>query len=501
MDNIVVITQNVKLASLSAIRDNLCPGSVLIVSTQFIFENERIIIDNALSAKCEYVDFADLLSDAERQKCDEEAFDVSLRSVGQYYARIKALKNERIVAHIEEQYPCGNRLLVCDDLGIDGAAWEAKGYKPVYCEYYHIVEVSRPKGMIGRFWQRIAGQIGMIRRYYNGDIWQAIFKGKKHLFFGSMNRVGYRMDIEFKKASKWENVKFILAHYSIKLLHFMPANDTVRMTTFHEDSHWGLPDHANFNVKKIQDGYLPPNYTSKYLYYYGRETEFYAWDEIGCHTFQYHHLKYAIMPFRKKLYLPEPRFPKKVQKVLCVASGAGDWTAIKNRSDEDMMIWAFGKVAAKFPDIEFVYRCHPVWIHPQHQGVNSINRAAEYYDWLKLPNLKLSGNIPDANQGGQFVLSYKRSSFEDDLKDVDLVFGEHSVSMLDAGFKNILFASCNVTGHRNFWEDITKLGFPHCESVEEIVELLKKVEAPAFKEEYMRAVKNYNEMTDRDVKD
>ena len=58
-----------------------------------------------------------------------------------------------------------------------------------------------------------------------------------------------------------------------------------------------------------------------------------------------------------------------------------------------------------------------------------------------------------------------------------------------------------MTGHRNFWEDITKLGFPHCESVEEIVELIKKVKAPAFKEEYMRAVKNYNEMTDRDVKD
>ena len=308
MDNIVVITQNVKLTSLSAIRDSLCPGSVLIVSTQFVFENERIIIDNALSVKCEYVDFADLLSDAERQKCDEDAFDVSLRSAGQYYARIKALKNERIVAHIEEQYPCGNRLLVCDDLGIDGAAWEAKGYKPVCCEYYHIEESSHPTGSIRQAWQRIAGQIGLIRKYYNDDIWQAIFKGKKHLFFGSMNRIGYRMDIEFKKASKWENVKFILAHYSIKLFHFMPANDTVRMTTFHEDSHWDLPDHKNFNVKKIQDGYLPPNYTSKYLYYYGREAEFYAWDEIGCHTFQYHHLKYAIMPFRKKLYLPEPRF-------------------------------------------------------------------------------------------------------------------------------------------------------------------------------------------------
>ena len=501
MDNIIVITQNLKLESLSVLKDKLQAGSVLIVSTQFVFENEREIIDRSLGVKCEYVDFADLLSDAERQKCDEEAFDDSFRSVGQYYARIKILKNERIVARIEERYPCDNRLLVCDDLGVDGAVWEAQGYRPICCEYYHLKEYPLPTRKFSRIWQHVIGQFRTISRYYKGDIWQTSFKGKKHLFFGSTNRIGYRLDLEFKKASKWENVKFIAAYYSIKLFHFMPKNETVRMTTFHEDAHWGLPDHKNFNVKKIQDGYLPPNYTSKYLYYYGRGTEFYAWDEIGCHTFQYHHLNYAIMPFRKKLYLPEPRFPKKVKRVLCVASGAGDWTAIKNRSDEDMMLWVFGKVAALFPEIEFVYRCHPVWIHPQHQGVNSIKRAAEYYDWLKLPNLKLSGNIPDANQGGQFVLSYKRSSFEEDLKDVDLVFGEHSVSMLDAGFKNILFASCNVTGHRNFWEDITKLGFPHCERVEDIVEIIKKAETPAFKMEYMQAVKRYNEMTDREIRD
>ena len=205
------------------------------------------------------------------------------------------------------------------------------------------------------------------------------------------------------------------------------------------------------------------------------------------------------MPFRKKLYLPEPKFPSEVKKVLCVASGAGDWTAIKNRSDEDMMLWAFGKVAAMFPEIEFVYRCHPVWVHPQHQGVNSIQRAAEYYDWLKLPNLKLSGNIPNANQNGEFILSYKRSSFEEDLKGVDIVFGEHSVSMLDAGFKNSLFASCNVTGHRNFWEDVTKLGFPHCESIDEIANLLRSLITPEFKASYEQAIKNYNEMTNKEV--
>lgn len=499
MDNIIVITQNVKLPSLSGLKDRLAPGEVLIVSTQYVFENEVETINKALNHECKYLDFADLLSDAERERCDEEAYSETQRGVGQYYARIKELKNERIVAHLQEKYPCQNNLLVCDDLGVDADVWESNGFIKVECEYYHNSEpVVNKAGRLDKLIRLIFGNLKTIERYYKGDIWETCYQGKKHLFFGSTNRIGYRMNLEFKKASKWENVKFIIEYYCIKLLGMMPKNNTVRMTTFHEEAHWRLPDHINFNVKKIQDGYLPPNYSSKYLLFFGKNTEFYAWDEIGCHTFQYHHLKPSIMPFRKKLYLPKPRHPKQVKKILCVASGAGDWTAIKNRSDEDMMLWVFGKVAAMFPEIEFVYRCHPVWVHPQHQGVNSIQRAAEYYDWLNLPNLKLSGNIPNANQGGRFVLSYKRSSFEEDLNGVDIVFGEHSVSMLDAGFKNILFASCNVTGHRNFWEDITKLGFPHCESVEEIANLIKAVPTKEFRNSYERAVKNYNEMTERE---
>ena len=499
MDNIIVITQNLKLPSLASLKDKLMPGEVLVVSTQYVFENEVEIINNTLGRKCQFLDFANLLSDADRQQCDEDAFDEKLRDTAMYYARIKELKNKRIVERLKKDYPCENKLLVCDDLGIDRDVWESEGYVPVSCEYYYEPEHNAATtGKLQRIGKIIASQCKLIKKYYKGDIWQTTYNGQKHLFFGSTNRIGYRMNLEFKKASKWENVKFIVQYYFIRVFGLMPKNKTTRMTTFHEDSHWKLPDHRNFHVKKIQDGYLPPNYTSRYLYYYGTGTEFYAWDEIGCHTFQYHHLNYRIMPFRKKLYLPKANYPTKVKKVLCVASGAGDWTAIKNRSDEDMMLWAFGKIASMFPEIVFVYRCHPVWIHPQHQGVNSIQRAAEYYDWLNLPNLKLSGNIPNANQGGQFVLSYKRSSFEEDLKDVDIVFGEHSVAMIDAGFKGIPFASCNMTGHRDFFEDITKLGFPHCESIDEIANLLRSLTTPEFKASYEQAIKNYNEMTDRE---
>ena len=497
MDNIIVITQNLKLESLTSIKSELVSGDVLIVSTQFVFENEQELIDSVLGVKCKYVCFADLISDTERQKCDEDAFEPIPDNVGTYYAIIKEKKNEVVVRNLLAKYPCKNLLLVCNDLGIDENPWIKAGFRKVKCEYYY--DHSQDKNVSrNRVISLISGLSSKIKQYYKADIWESHKDNQKYLFYGSTNRIGYRIDLEWKKASKWENVKFIMQYLSMRLFGFMPKNRTIRLTTFHEDNHWNLPDHPNFNAKKIQDGYLPPNYTSKYLYYFGPRVEFYTWDVMGQHTFQYHNLNSRVMPIRKKLFLPEAHYPTKLTKVLCAASGTGDWTAIKNRSDDDRLVWAMGKVAAMFPDVEFIYRCHPVWIHPEHSGVNAINRCAEYISWLNLPNYKLSSNIPMANQKGEFVLSFKRSSFEEDLKDVDIVFGEHSVAMIDAGFKGIPFASCNMTGHRDFFEDITKLGFPHCESIEEMASLLRNLTTPEFKASYEQAIKNYNEMTDRE---
>ena len=213
-------------------------------------------------------------------------------------------------------------------------------------------------------------------------------------------------------------------------------------------------------------------------------------------VFRNQNIPVELLPFRKKLYMPEPKFSP-IHSVLCVASGAGDWTAMKNRSDEDMMIMAFVEIAKSYPAIRFVYRCHPTWIHPEHQGVNSINRVAEYFNWLNLPNLVLSGNIPTANLDS-FQLSFSRNSLEEDLKEADIVFGEHSVSMIDAAFLGIPFASVNMTGRRDFFCGMTDMGFPHCESLDEIEDVLNSITDPKFIEKYTEAVKRYNQMTDEE---
>ena len=84
------------------------------------------------------------------------------------------------------------------------------------------------------------------------------------------------------------------------------------------------------------------------------------------------------------------------------------------------------------------------------------------------------------------------------MKGADLVLGEHSVSMIDAGLKGIIFASVNVTGHRSYAKSLGELGFPICTSVDDVVNLIKKVNTDGFKKLYTQAVDNYNKMTDEE---
>ena len=495
MDNIIVITQNLKLESIAKLKPELVGNETLILSTQFIFENEAKLIDELLGTHCCYKNFSDILADSDLDKCDTEAFCSKQKNEGEYYKAIKVLKNQMVSDRVLKSYPCNNRIIVCDDLGLDMDVWKSKGFRFIDCDYYHVERfVTSKKSLFRRGASKLKSVIKSVTRAFTIDIWETSYNGQKYLFFGSLNRIGYRCSCSFKKSSFVEHLKAAF-YLTIKK---WPLNNVIRMSTLHESTTVHLPDIPNLNIKLIQDGYLPPNYSSKYLLFNGEHIEYYTWDVAGQETFKYHHLNSRVMPFRKKLYLPKPVFPNKVKKILCVASGAGDWTAVKNRSDEDKMIYAFGEVAKKFPEIEFVYRCHPVWVHPQHKGVNSIHRAAQYIDYLNLPNFKISCNIPNAIQDGKFILSYKRSSFEDDLKNVDMVFGEHSISMIDAAFKNILFCSCNVTGRRDFFAGITAMGFPHCESIDEISNVLNSINTDAFRASYELAIKNYNEMTDRE---
>lgn len=486
---VILFSSHLKLESLNDFLISVNPEDECIFLTSHkLFPNESRYL-NSIHSKSKFICFADLLTDEDMEMVDISADEKENKHLIEYYEKIKIKKNECVLNKLKNKFDYEEGYIFSDDLGIEEEIWIRNGFKRKEGSYYYKEDKVNTKIS---FFQKIKFILLVIKQLFNSEVYVARNQDQKYVFYGKMNRIAYRLDLDFRRSRK-EQFLIGLEKLYIKLINKNGFRRNIkRLTTFHEYQPIGLDTELNI----IQDGYLSPNYTSLYMKYFKGNVSFLTWDKMGMQTFINQNLPASIIPFRKILLLPKPVFPKKVKKILCVTSGAGDWTAMKNRSDEDSMVLAFAQIAQMYPDIEFIYRCHPVWVVPQHQGVNSINRVADFFDDLGLSNLHLSSNVPSAyTTEGNLVLSYRRSSLEDDLKDVDLVFGEHSISMVDGAFKKIVFASVNMTGRRDFFIGLTDLGFPHCENIEEIKAVIDKLCTNEFKQRYLSAIDNYNNMS------
>lgn len=489
----VVFSQNLIIESIDRIRKYLkgCDRAILLTSHQ-LFDYEIDIISNILRIEVENKAFIDFLSMEELVNCDQEAYKNESKSISIYEDEIKRIKNKHVLENFEKLNKCNTKIILCDDLGIDKSVWQERGYKFIKCKYYYNSDSNTYVGKI----KDVVKRLPCVKQYLDKrskknlpldeEIYVSSWNGKKYIFIGKMSRVAYRIGMRFEK-SPYEAKRINDGFYYDK-------SECTYLTSIHESYRVRVPDENKYEVFQIQDGYLPPIYSCCYKFKPNNH-KYYAWDSIGERVFKYLDLPVSIMPFRKKIYLSVPKFPNKVKTVLIVTSGAGDWTAMKNRSDEDRMVKAFVDVAKVNPDITFIYRCHPVWVHPTHNGVNSIKRVAEYFTRTELSNIKLSSNIPQVDEHN-FTVTYPRSSLEEDLKMADIVFGDHSVSMIDAAIQGTIFASVNVSNRQNLFQSIVELGFPHCENTKDIISFLNEVGNIEFQEKYLEAIKNYNRMTD-----
>lgn len=493
MLNIYLFTSNLKLKSFekfSGLGKNADKN--IFLTTHYLFDNEREYLEK-LFPNCIFRNFADYLTDSEMAECDEKAYEIEKSDYQKYLAIMKEIKNAKVLANLKKEFPEFKGYILSDDLGIDKNVWKQAGFKQLRGEYYYLEIVS-----FSRKIKRLFGKIKLFRDIYfklkggvdsqkAQEVYVSEYNGKKIIFVGKMHRIGYRLNLDFKKSEE-ELEKF---NNGV----FYPKEECQYITTWHEHYRCNVPDDKRYDVRWIQDGYLPPNYSEYGYNFIPSNVQYYAWDVLGEQLFHNKKLPVSLIPYRKKLYMPNPKFPNEVKNVLIVASGSGDWTALKNRSDDDMLVDGFVKIAKKYPNINFVYRCHPTWVHPNNLGVNAINRVAEFFASQNLPNLVLSASMPSTNLEN-FQLSFSRSSLDEDLKNADLVFGEHSISMIDAAFKELPFASVNLTKRRNFYCGITDMGFMYCNSLEDVSNVIGSIAKPELQSEYPKWVKKYNEMTD-----
>jgi hypothetical protein len=197
-----------------------------------------------------------------------------------------------------------------------------------------------------------------------------------------------------------------------------------------------------------------------------------------------------------KLPAIDPATWQPVRRIVYLASGAGDWTALKNRSDEDLALALLIRVAQLRPDLTICYRPHPLWLHPEHQGVDSIHRAVACLSATASPNIMVSQGARADGRGFSLTgnLSAVSSSVEEDIERSDLVLGEHSQTMLVAARRGKVIAGINVSRHPPYFGDYARLGFPLVTTAEELADLVERMSRSdaGFLDGYNEAIKRHN---------
>lgn len=489
--NVFIFSQNLKLYSIEKFKNIGKNKQNIFLTPHYLFPNEKEYLKN-IFGDCIFRSFADYLTDEEMASCDIEAYKCSDSDYAEYLRKIKEFKNNIVLNNISKEFKQYRGYILSNDIGIDIDVWKNAKFEYIKGEYYYPFPKTFKEKMDNLFRKNFHSIYKIFEKpeekVFFDDVYVSEYNNKKIIFLGKMHRIDYRLNLKFVK-SKDEAIKYNKCEFYTK-------DECQYWTTWHEHFKCNVPDEEQYDVRWIQDGYLPSNYTDFSFCFKDKNVQYYAWDIMGTKLFKNKNLPVSLIPERKKIYMPVPEFPEKIKNVLVVASGSGDWTALKNRSDDDLLVYAFSKLAEKYPEINFTYRCHPTWVHPDNVGVNSINRVAQYYDSLNLPNLKLSTNIPANKNVNNFQMTFQRSSLEEDLKNADIVFGEHSISMIDAAFKNIPFASVNLSNRRDFYSDISEMGFLHCESIKDIENIIENLSDSELQKKYLKAVDEYNKMTD-----
>jgi len=504
-DIIVYSLTTSKALILQAIQGEQCQAQhVLCLSPHKAFDTEIEEIQSCTTKQLSFASFYEFISQEEMEFCDADADRVILQKHGTrarrmhaYYAKIKELKNQVILTNIRQTHEVSSGYVLANDLGIAAAVWTQHGFGADYlpsetasdCIMRHIrTFISRTHHALNA----------------NRQIAQAVSDNQTYIFVGNPARIAQYLDPEKVKIEPMPMLQKALLFLLFSASGLLIDNIVVRavrnlmlstiallyrlipkerralpiLSPIHEDSDWFGIGAEKLGVEMIymQDGFLPSYYPSAYLKYRVWATKYFIWDKLSAGIFERHSLLCEIWPCYKGTALArvEERAVE-VRNIVVLTSGSGDWTALKNRSDEDLAFLAFVDVARRLPDVSIIYRPHPLWMHPEHQGVNSIRRLADYASQLGLPNFRVSSGA--LKEGGQFVsdgqMSVKPTTIKEELASADIVFGDHSQALLRAAQTGKLCASVSLARRREFLYDYTKLGFPILRSSDEIVDFIQ----------------------------
>jgi len=457
-DCLLVCNSNLELESLSKLQFD----TILFVSTHYLYKYEKEKVINYFN-KVEFLCFADFFDDNILFGIDEKVRLACLESenyIFNYQEGINYRKCKHVYSSLSKKYTweqCFFNL----GLGISSAFWSKFG-------------TSLDKKSNKKLLKSISSKFN-IKRFRSKKLRAHIFMcdGKAFVFLHEPKRIQFKKEYE-------RNIQVIEYKKLDELLtriKEMSIEDFCLCSTIHLYSiDYSLIGHELY---VFLDGFHPSNYPFSYMGQYKKAIFVYK-DFIGKKWLDKIELKSLESPdFIAKEYLSEKINTKEVKYICLLMNHTGDWSALINRSDTDILIDAFVNIACKFQNFKFIIRLHPTSTHQNHEGKNAFIRVQNLIKFMKLKNLSISDQ-----------------KLEDDLDSYDLFISEYSNTLLDVYKLGKLGIICNLTNRRSFMIDYEECGFPTSDSLEGLQKSIQYVieNTEEAIERQSEAAKNYNNL-------
>ena len=525
--NVIVFSISTSISSVLTVAKKLLDEDeqLLLLTPHLPFENEKYFIESQVSGKFYWRTFEDLLSQDDMISCDQRADELIVNQYGtrdglinRYYEIIKELKNNAIISNLYSQFAVNNCYLLSHDLGIYPKIWRLRGCVDLAS--------AKPTPTLNFYKQLFLAFKNKFAFFGNTRSITALScDSTTYLFLGKYARVSSFLDFQnvcpielnlscyyflavilYLARTKFRAFLEIPLKKSFSALICRISSEPVAfLTSVHSYSDsFALTSHfLNCDFYCMQDGLIPANYSSCLYKYFKNIKSFFVLDSVSQSLFTDQCIPSIIWEGFQKRMLPLPSVNTidSDKIVLYLASGAGDWTALKNRSDEDYGFLAFFDLAKRHPDKRFVFRPHPVWLHPTHQGKNSVQRLFFFHEYEHLPNFQIS--LPTNNAITD--LSYSRyanasQSLNTLIDRSIIVVGDHTDLLISCAQAGKYITSLNLAKRQSFFSGYSKVGLPLQTSIDEISTFITGIySSTSFRKSYSAGLNQYNSALSFDI--
>jgi len=438
--------------------------SIFLLSSHLLFKTERETIRRDLAdVNIEIKSFCDFLNDEEMENCDNEGTSFAEMGGNKYDEEYSCifrnksleLKNELVAKKLEQEISWDTMYLV-PNLGVCREVWQKRGGLELVSDIY-AAKGSRLKSFLKAI--GILPWLSQLKKtliFLFQSVPVTIIDDGKHqyIFFTTVKR------LRFVEATKITNDSYRNIYY-LRLKNNSAGQIAKRYVLQREKTRKipaviGSTIHAyngpllrNFEEEKVYlfaDCNLPTNFPKMSLdSYWGI---FVPKEVFGDIWFKAFNKKTTYPPaFIQRCFIAqEVTAPAKMNNIILLLQHSGDWCALLNQSDSDLLTESFVNLAKKLPAFNFIIRAHPTMTHPSHEGPRAIDRIRSLISETNLKNLSLSD-----------------LSLEEDLRRGDLFISEYSQTLLDIFSLGKLGIITTVVNRRSFMEDYIKLGFLNCD--------------------------------------